>query len=61
MRPSWQENRWSNRFRRAARLPPCRDSWADCLCDHHEGVTDRKKSRAVAKLAARNEIKEQLR
>lgn len=56
-------NTWSKRFRRLYRqgIEPCRLSWYDCLCDLHEGVTDRLMSRSVSKRAADREIEDQLR
>lgn len=38
---------------------PCPGSF-DCLCDRHEGVTDRLKSRAVSVRRGHREIREQL-
>lgn len=52
-------NTWSKRWRKLfyRKNAPCH---YDCMCDLHEGVTDRKKSRAVANRAAVREIKDQL-
>jgi hypothetical protein len=43
--------------RRAWTKGPC---GLDCMCDHHEGVTDRKRGRALATVNTNREIREQL-